>query len=90
MAYNVTGLKGYLQKLLARLHLPAQPSDVRAWESAQLFARLGDKESAFATLQKASKERLLRPVGLRASPLLDKLRDDPRYVELLRHIGLKA
>jgi eukaryotic-like serine/threonine-protein kinase len=51
---------------------------------------LGDKEQAFAWLEKAYAERsndLL--TGIRASPVYDKLRDDPRYAALVRRVGLQ-
>jgi len=53
-----------------------------------LYRPLGDKETAFAWLDKAVAERSTWLVYSKWEPRLDPLRNDPRFVGLLRRIGL--
>lgn len=52
------------------------------------YTRLGDKEQAFAWLNKAIQERNGFVFAVKISPIYDKLRDDPRFQDLLRRGGL--
>ena len=52
------------------------------------YAGLGDKEQAFAWLEKAYEERRDRIVWLNVDPLLEPLRSDPRFQDLVRRVGL--
>jgi hypothetical protein len=49
---------------------------------------LEDKEQAFRWLNTAYQERDLLLVGLKTDFLLDRMRSDPRYVELVNKVGL--
>lgn len=56
---------------------------------ASTYAKLDNKDRAFFWLEKAYTERsadLIR--GIKVSPAWDKLRDDPRYFDLLSRVGL--
>jgi serine/threonine-protein kinase len=62
------------------------PSTAIAW----IFSTLGEKEQAFAWLEKAFRERdpyLI--MYLKTVHMFDPLRSDPRYAALLRRIGLE-
>ena len=48
---------------------------------------LGEKDAAFAALEKASAAGNHVDV-IKLEPKLDNLRSDPRYAELLRRMGL--
>jgi len=52
------------------------------------YAGLGDKEQAFAWLERAYEERADRIVWLNSDPLLEPLRSDPRFLDLVRRVGL--
>ena len=52
-------------------------------------ARLGDKDKAFEILEKAYQQRDPLNFLLQVEPALDPLRDDPRFDELVRRVGLK-
>jgi hypothetical protein len=54
---------------------------------AESYVLLGDKDRAFAWLNKSYEKR----VGLnfiKVNPVWDAVRSDPRYADLLRRIGL--
>jgi TolB-like protein/DNA-binding winged helix-turn-helix (wHTH) protein/Tfp pilus assembly protein PilF len=53
-----------------------------------VYIGLGDKEQAFAWLEKAYQERSNHLAFFKVSPVVDRLRSDPRFAELLKRIGL--
>jgi len=59
-----------------------------AYGIAQLYADLGDKEQAFLWLNTAYHDRDPLLEGLKTDYLLDPLRSDPRFAELMRKVGL--
>jgi TolB-like protein/DNA-binding winged helix-turn-helix (wHTH) protein len=87
-AYRTAGWTG-ARKAQADWLLAAQP---RARDLAYAIAReyvfLGDKEAALDWLEKAAEWRRYHLAFLKADPLFDPLRGEPRFRELLRRIGL--
>lgn len=78
------------------------PSGIRGfWEGSRIddqnapyytavaYAKLGDKEKAFEYLERAFDTHYTGMVWLKVTPELDDLRDDPRYADLLRRVGLE-
>lgn len=58
-------------------------------EIALIYASLGDKDQAFAWLDRAYEARSAFLItGILGSPNYDPLRSDPRFDALLRKIGL--
>jgi TolB-like protein/Flp pilus assembly protein TadD len=55
---------------------------------ALIYAGLGDKDQAFAWLEKAYEERAFNLAWLNVDPRWDNLRPDPRFTDLLKRIGL--
>jgi len=55
---------------------------------ARIYTGLGDKDQAFAWLEKAYEERATPLYWLKVDPIWDPLRSDPRFNDLLRRIGL--
>jgi tetratricopeptide (TPR) repeat protein len=55
---------------------------------AGLHATLGNKDEAFAWLDKAYAERSSKLLDLKLDPDFDSLRGDARYTDLVRRIGL--
>ena len=49
-------------------------------------AALGEKDAAFALLEKEIADRSSSIPGMKADPTIDDLRDDPRFAELLKKI----
>jgi hypothetical protein len=51
------------------------------------YTGLANKDAAFEWLEKAYQERTMRIQEL-PQPIFDSLRPDPRFWDLMRHIGL--
>jgi serine/threonine-protein kinase len=86
-AYAMSGQRSEAQKALAELKEPAQGIYVPPYMVATVYAGLGDKDQAFAWLERAYTERSLYLTWLPMDPVWDSLRSDSRYQELLKRIG---
>jgi TolB-like protein/DNA-binding winged helix-turn-helix (wHTH) protein/Flp pilus assembly protein TadD len=69
-----------LQQLNRRQHISAATL-------ATAYVGLGNKDQAFAWLNQAFAEHSI-DLSLKVNPLYDPLRDDPRFAQLLRRVGL--
>ena len=87
-AYAIGGYRGYLDRQLRILNARSQREYVAPLEFAQLYTRLGDRDSAFGWLERAYKEHSSWLNFVNTDPVYDSLRSDPRYADLLRRIGL--
>ena len=56
---------------------------------AALYAQIGDKDETLEILEKSYQRREFWMVYLQTEPRLDSLRDDPRFVELVRKVEAK-
>jgi TolB-like protein/class 3 adenylate cyclase len=54
---------------------------------AYVYSWIGDKDHAFASLERAYRERDPRLIELKVLPFSDSVRSDPRFDDLLRRIG---
>lgn len=59
-----------------------------AYSVAGVYAALGDQDKAFEMLNKAYDEHDTQLVSLKVDPSLDGLRDDSRFFDLVRRVGL--
>jgi hypothetical protein len=60
------------------------------FDSARIYAQLGEKDAAFEALNRAWEVRESSLLDLKVDPYLDPLRGDSRYVTLLRMLSLPA
>ena len=86
--YAVTGNKGEAQKLLSEMKDLSVRQYVPADRIALIYAGLGDKDEAFAWLEKGYDERSFNMTWLKVEPRWDSLRSDPRFADLVRRLGL--
>jgi tetratricopeptide (TPR) repeat protein len=86
VAYAGAGQRDKALEILKQLQTSKEY--VSPGELASLYAALGDKEAAFASLNKAYEEHDLQLQFLKVDPSYDPLRDDPRFQELLNKVGL--
>jgi len=87
-AYAVSGNREAAQKIIAELQELAKSKYVSSVEIAPIYAGLGEKDQAFAWLEKAYEERSPDLVNLKVEPRFNNLRSDPRFTDLARRIGL--
>jgi len=87
-AYAISGLRGFLRQSLEFAKNRPKNEILQAYSIAALYARLGEKDQAFAWLERAYEDRDNGMVVLKADPRLEILRSDPRFADLLRRMGL--
>ncbi len=85
-AYVASGKRGEAIKLLSGLKKRSNATYSHGSEIAVIYAALGDTDQAMNWLEKGFEERFNPGVLLR--PGFDPLRSDPRFQELVRHVGL--
>ncbi|HEY3123969.1 MAG TPA: protein kinase [Thermoanaerobaculia bacterium] len=88
---NARALSGERQEALRALEELTAASKRRyvpSFHFALVYAGLGDKDQAFAWLDRAYEERSQFLVELKFEPILDPLRSDPRFEELVRRVGV--
>ena len=90
-AYAVSGKRVEAGKVLDHLKEMSEHSYVAPYNFAVIYAGLGEKDVAFAWLNRAYEDRSYMLVEyLTADASLDSLHSDPRFDELRRRIGLPA
>jgi serine/threonine protein kinase/Flp pilus assembly protein TadD len=88
-AYALSGNRTEAQKVLDHLKGLSASIYVAPFDLAVIYAGLGEKDQAMAWLNRAYAERSnYMPVYLTTDARLDSLRSDPRFVDLLRRVGL--
>lgn len=90
LVYGLAGRKGEAIKVLNELLALNKRRYVTPAALANVYIGLGDKDQAFAWLDKACQERSNYVAYLKVFPIVDPLRSDPRFDELLRRTGLNS
>ena len=88
-AYAMSGNTVQARKLLQELMDLQKQRYFSPAAIAQLHMSLGEKDRAFEWLEKAYQERSNFMANLGVNPIVDPLRSDPRFQDLLRRIGLQ-
>jgi tetratricopeptide (TPR) repeat protein len=81
-------IRNQYQKNLDQLQAASKQAYVSPMYFAFTYARLGDKDHAFAWLEKAYDEHQPWLAYLKTDPQFDPLRSDPRFADLFRRVGL--
>jgi TolB-like protein/DNA-binding winged helix-turn-helix (wHTH) protein/Tfp pilus assembly protein PilF len=84
--YAKAGERGKAQEILKRLQTSKEY--VSPGELAVLYTALDEREQAFASLEKAYAAHDLQLQNLGADNSFDSLRDDARFKDLMRRVGL--
>ena len=87
-AYAMAGSKSDAERVLQTLSQQAGKGYVSAFDMATIYAGLGEKDKAFAWLDKAAFERSSFLAYSNWEPRLDPLRSDARFHQLMTRIGL--
>jgi tetratricopeptide (TPR) repeat protein len=89
-AYAVSGRKAEAQGILAELAERSRRQYVPAFSVATIHAGLGDHDRTFEWLERAFEERSSWLLSLKVEPMFAGLRSDPRFLDLVRRVGLPA
>jgi DNA-binding winged helix-turn-helix (wHTH) protein/TolB-like protein/Tfp pilus assembly protein PilF len=82
-SFAKNGWRGYLQTLAGQ----PRPAELSPSIAARVYADLGEKDRAFAELNRAFENHEFFLVWLSVDPRLDTLRDDRRFQNLLHRLG---
>jgi len=75
-------------KALADLRRLSQPREPSPFQVALVYVGLDDMDRAFEWLDKAIDARAWETPMIKANPIFERIRSDPRFPALLRRIGL--
>ena len=87
-ALAVSGKKAEAQQILDDLKQLSKQQYVSAEDIAGIYLGLGEKDQAFAWLDRAVAEHSNLLVYLKVEPAWQSLRSDPRFTALLKKVGL--
>jgi tetratricopeptide (TPR) repeat protein len=82
-AFAKGGWHGFIESALSA----PENSRMRSYDLATFAAELGQKDKAFALLNEAYDKHDQFILFLKIDPLMDPLRSDPRFAELLKKLG---
>ncbi len=88
IAYAKSGRRDKAEEMISRFHEIAKTQYVPTYRIAAIYAALGDKDKAFADLEKAFEARDWELFHLNADVYWIPLRADPRFKELLKRLNL--
>jgi TolB-like protein/Tfp pilus assembly protein PilF len=86
-AYAISGKSDEARRVINELVERAKHRYISPYLIAAIFTGLGEKEEAFAWLDRAYEERSEGLFWLRVEPTMDSLRSDPRFVDLMRRMN---
>ncbi|MFI5197477.1 MAG: protein kinase [Thermoanaerobaculia bacterium] len=86
--YGIQGKRREALQVLSSLEARSKKEYVTAYAVALVHAALGDKDRAFAWLDKGVEERTHWLVWLKQDPRWEPIRSDPRFAEVVRRVGL--
>ena len=87
-AHVAAGRKPEAQKLLEELTESSRCRYVPAYFVGAIHVALGDWQAALPWLEQSCEERSMALAFSRTDPSFDPYRSDPRYLKLLRRMGL--
>ncbi len=86
--YAVSGKRDEALRTLAQLKRMASERYVADYSIALVYAGLGERDQAFELLEKSYRDHTVDMLTLYYDPLMDNLRSNPRFANLLRRVGL--
>jgi tetratricopeptide (TPR) repeat protein len=88
--YARMGKPDEARRMLRKLQQPPPTQYVSPMSIVGVFCALGDKDHALQWLEKAIEQHDASVSDIPSLPSLDPLRDDPRFQNLLRRVGLPS
>jgi tetratricopeptide (TPR) repeat protein len=87
-AYAKMGRRAEAEQQITELRDLAKTRYIRPYYIASIDAALGEKDAAFAELERSFQERDVYLNRINGDPFMDPLRNDPRFADLLKRLGL--
>ena len=87
-AYAQQGKRVEAEQQVSQLRELGKTRYIRPYYIASVYAALGDKDKAFAELERSFEERDCYLSRAAADPFMDPLRDDPRFRDLMKRMNL--
>jgi eukaryotic-like serine/threonine-protein kinase len=88
IAYARTGRKHEAEQIIEAIREQAKTKFLGSYNFALIYAALGDKDRAFAELEKSFAEHDWALQRLKVDQFMDPLRGDPRFNTFIRRMGL--
>jgi hypothetical protein len=89
-AHASSGNHAKARELLTELQQLSRQTYIPFWSFAIVHEGLGEKDLAIEALVKALENREALLVAIKAWPHFDRLRDDTRFHDIERHVGLRT
>ena len=86
--YGLTGQRAKAQFALTKLEELGRRQRLDPFPILRAHIGMGNKDQAFAYLEKAYSQHSSAPIALKVDPMYDPLRGDPRFQDLVRRVGL--
>lgn len=83
-----SGKRAEAHEVLTELIKKSEQAYVSAYDIAVIYSGLGDRNHAFAWLDKAVEQHSFWLTWLKLDPRLDPLRSDPRFSHLLQRLRM--
>ncbi len=87
--YAVSGKRDEALRTLTQLKSLARQRYVADYSVALVYEGLGEKDQAFELLEKSYRDHTVDMLTLIYDPLIDNLRSDPRFADLVQRVGLQ-
>jgi serine/threonine-protein kinase len=88
LAHARAGRPTEARKILSELRETEKTQYVRTYYVAMIYAALGDKDNAFVELEKSFRDKDCYLPRARVDPFMDPLREDARFKDMMKRIGL--
>lgn len=88
VAYSKTGQRDRAHEILVKLEDARKDRYVMSYWLACIYAAMGNKDAAFAELERSFKDRDWFLPRLKVDPFMDPLRDDPRFDAMVKRLNL--
>jgi tetratricopeptide (TPR) repeat protein len=88
--YGLAGKKAPALKVIEQLKEQSRRKYVAPYDIALVYIGLGEKDQAFAWLEKAYQAHSNDMSNLKADPTFDPIRSDPRFQDLLRRMNFPS
>lgn len=87
-AFQTRGWQGYLRQRLVVANEKPKTLYIPPTIRAGIYGLLGDKDPAFAWLEKGIEEHDPALSQIKIDPAYDSLRSDPRFIKILQRVNL--